>query len=272
MSSVPFRFVHPRWMLDSLEQNKLLPYEQYRLEGDPTRSAAPFFQPLSHTPEKSDASQRPATTSDLAAPAISRAPPQQLITVASEHSVLQANQPIPQRVNFRRDVPGNPLSAAENPNFLRDYLGNSRLHHLSSWRSKFQEHLVQLLNAKNSEHPVAAAPGRDRIVAHVDMDAFFVTVSLLAFPQHVNSPCVVAYGGDHSDVSSCNYVARKAGVRNGMWLRQANDLCPNLVVLPYMFDKYEEVSKKVCWLSNVIFLTHLFSYLACLYNTRTLLR
>jgi len=37
-------------------------------------------------------------------------------------------------------------------------------------------------------------------------------------------------------------VARAHGVRNGMFLRKAIKLCPDLVVIPYDYEGYEEVS------------------------------
>lgn len=46
-----------------------------------------------------------------------------------------------------------------------------------------------------------------------------------------------------SEIASCNYVARKAGLKNGMFIGDALKLCPNLITLPYEFDKYQEVSK-----------------------------
>ena len=45
-----------------------------------------------------------------------------------------------------------------------------------------------------------------------------------------------------SEIASCNYEARKAGIKNGMFLGQAIKLCPNLKTIPYDFDGYKEVS------------------------------
>ena len=39
--------------------------------------------------------------------------------------------------------------------------------------------------------------------------------------------------------------ARKFGVQKGMWLHQAQQICPDLIVLPYDFKAYEEVSNQV---------------------------
>ena len=80
---------------------------------------------------------------------------------------------------------------------------------------------------------------------HVDFDSFFAAVSLKKHPQYVDKPAVVAHGGGSgSEIASCNYPARKFGVKNGMWMKRAQDLCPELKVLPYDFPAYEDASRK----------------------------
>jgi DNA repair protein REV1 len=44
-----------------------------------------------------------------------------------------------------------------------------------------------------------------------------------------------------SEISSCNYPARAKGIKNGMFMSAARDLCPELVILPYDFKLYEEL-------------------------------
>ncbi|XP_076180996.1 rev1 DNA directed polymerase isoform X2 [Ptiloglossa arizonensis] len=48
--------------------------------------------------------------------------------------------------------------------------------------------------------------------------------------------------GSLSEISSCSYEARKAGVKNGMFLGEALKICPNLKTIPYDFEGYKEVS------------------------------
>lgn len=49
------------------------------------------------------------------------------------------------------------------------------------------------------------------------------------------------------EVSSANYEARAFGVRAGMFIADAKRLCPDLIVMPYEFEKYEAISEKVCF-------------------------
>lgn len=51
--------------------------------------------------------------------------------------------------------------------------------------------------------------------------------------------------GGFSEISSCNYPARKLGLRNGMFMVEAVKLCPHLQVLPYDFEQYRVVSDQI---------------------------
>jgi DNA repair protein REV1 len=48
-----------------------------------------------------------------------------------------------------------------------------------------------------------------------------------------------------SEIASCNYIARSHGVRNGMFLGPARKNCPDLKVIQYEFEKYDDCSKKL---------------------------
>ncbi|XP_045030014.1 LOW QUALITY PROTEIN: DNA repair protein REV1-like [Daphnia magna] len=45
-----------------------------------------------------------------------------------------------------------------------------------------------------------------------------------------------------SEIASCSYEARAAGIYNGMFMGAALKLCPSLVAIPYDFEGYKEVS------------------------------
>lgn len=138
-------------------------------------------------------------------------------------------------------------STVVNPDFLEQYYRESRLHHLSTWKADLKAKL-QALAADQSASQKAVnkrVPGARRYILHVDFDSFFVAVSLKKTPQLSDKPAVVAHGaGSGSEIASCNYPARTFGVKNGMWMRTAQVLCPDLVVLPYDFPGYEEASRK----------------------------
>lgn len=48
-----------------------------------------------------------------------------------------------------------------------------------------------------------------------------------------------------SEIASCSYEARAAGVRNGMFLGSARKLCPDIHCVPYQFEEYRKVSQRL---------------------------
>lgn len=74
--------------------------------------------------------------------------------------------------------------------------------------------------------------GKERVVALVDMDCFYVQVEQRFNPELRNKPCVVAQyktwkGGG---IIAVSYEARAHGVTRNMWADDAKKLCPDLQV------------------------------------------
>ncbi|KAM7543286.1 hypothetical protein Aperf_G00000009228 [Anoplocephala perfoliata] len=167
--------------------------------------------------------------------------------------------------------------------YIHQYYSHSRLHHLSKWAADLRD-LVRSLRQKNEEEegekkggvaldeadplrtevqrvqstsksstemilkpvgaPSSSAPTTPRILMHIDMDCFFVSVCLRSRPAFVGLPVAVTHSkgkkaeSSMSEVASCSYEARKFGVKNGMLLGKARALCPDLKTVPYEFDAF----------------------------------
>ena len=137
-------------------------------------------------------------------------------------------------------------SSVVNPGFLKQYYEESRLHHLSAWKAQLKSQIQALAAEKSSSQKLREKrpAGARRYILHADFDSFFVAVSLKAHPEFIDKPVVVAHGGGAgAEIASCNYPARKFGVKNGMWMKQASKMCSDLKVLPYDFTSYEEASR-----------------------------
>ena len=135
---------------------------------------------------------------------------------------------------------------ANNPGFIQKYFASSRLHHLSSWKADLVDFIGNMMKNKASSQ----CDDDYRTIMHIDMDCFFASVGLRDKPHLRDKPVVVAHsiGGvamdfSSSELASCNYIARSKGVKNGMYLGTAKELAPDLVVIPYEFEKYDECTR-----------------------------
>jgi DNA polymerase IV len=94
--------------------------------------------------------------------------------------------------------------------------------------------------------PLEIAADASASILHVDMDAFFVSVELLARPELRGKAVIV--GGQREQrgvVTSASYEARKFGVNSAMALRTAAQLCPHAVFLDRHHELYGQWSNRV---------------------------
>src|SRR5579863_1361156 len=83
-------------------------------------------------------------------------------------------------------------------------------------------------------------------ILHIDMDAFFVSVELLARPELKGLPVIVGGQRDQRGVvTSASYEARRSGVHSAMPLRTAAKLCPRAVFLDGHHELYGQWSDRV---------------------------
>lgn len=109
-----------------------------------------------------------------------------------------------------------------------------------------------------------------RIIAHLDMDAFFASVELLRYPELRGRPVVVGGGRRHQPeettdaatgavtrrfvtlegyvgrgvATTASYEAREFGVHSAMGLMKAAKLAPQAILLPSDFEAYREQSQR----------------------------
>jgi DNA polymerase-4 len=84
-----------------------------------------------------------------------------------------------------------------------------------------------------------------RCVAHLDMDAFYVSVELRRRPELTGLPVIVAGSGPRAVVTTASYEARRFGVGSAMPASRARRLCPGGVFLAPDFAYYRKASREV---------------------------
>lgn len=85
-----------------------------------------------------------------------------------------------------------------------------------------------------------------RKIIHIDMDCYYAAVEMRDNPQYRVVPLAIGGSADSRGViSTCNYIARKYGVRSAMATAYARKLCPDLVLVPGRMALYSEISQQI---------------------------
>jgi DNA polymerase-4 len=85
----------------------------------------------------------------------------------------------------------------------------------------------------------------ERVILHVDMDAFFASVEQLDDPRLRGLPVLVGHDGARGVVAAASYEARRFGCHSAQPMVVAKRLCPQAVVVHGRFERYREISRQV---------------------------
>ncbi len=84
-----------------------------------------------------------------------------------------------------------------------------------------------------------------RVILLADMNAFFASVEQVDQPQWRAKPIALTNGGIGTCIITCSYEARAFGVKTGMHIKQARQLCPDLIQVVSRPQRYAEVSTNI---------------------------
>jgi len=84
-----------------------------------------------------------------------------------------------------------------------------------------------------------------RQIVHMDLDAFYVSCTLLNMPELAGKPLIIGGTSNRGVVTSASYEARKYGVRSAMPTRLALQRCPDAIIIKGDFDLFTKYSNIV---------------------------
>jgi DNA polymerase-4 len=87
------------------------------------------------------------------------------------------------------------------------------------------------------------------MIAHFDLDSFFVSVEILKDPSLKGKAVIVGGHNERGIVTTCTYEARKFGVHSAMPMKTAMRLCPHAIVVS---GTYSEYSRYSAWVTKII--------------------
>ncbi|MFK7794910.1 MAG: DNA polymerase IV [Gammaproteobacteria bacterium] len=85
----------------------------------------------------------------------------------------------------------------------------------------------------------------ERAIVFVDMDAFFASIEQYDHPELCGKPIGITNGEVGTCFITCSYEARKYGIRTGMRINQARQLCPEVIQVPARPYRYAQVSTNI---------------------------
>ena len=79
----------------------------------------------------------------------------------------------------------------------------------------------------------------------IDMNAFFAGIEQLDFPHLQGQPVGITNGMQGTCIITSSYEARSFGIKTGMRVKDALQLCPDFIQRPARPERYAEVSRRI---------------------------
>lgn len=127
----------------------------------------------------------------------------------------------------KNEVKNGVARTANDPNFLAEFYNNSRLHHIATLGASFKHHISRMRESHNGQFPVRdqlklelqqkklskTMPDsiNGKVIMHIDMDCFFVSVGLRTRPKLKGLPIAVTHskGRNANNLQNIDGVNRK---------------------------------------------------------------
>lgn len=210
------KIISPQWIVDCLKEKKILDYTKYLLYTN-CKTSQPKIgfmrkEPVPTAIESTRILQHPNESDDF-----------NCTNILENLNIL--NTIIREDASKQTDVKeenrkGNARTAVD-PNFLTEFYNNSRLHHIATLGAGFKNYVSKLREAHKGNYPArdqlkmisvdqpaSHAINFEKIIMHIDMDCFFVSVGLRSRRHLKGYPIAVT----HSKGAAGNQLKSTAGV------------------------------------------------------------
>ena len=95
-------------------------------------------------------------------------------------------------------------------------------------------------------------PPWSKAIIHVDMNAFFASIEQLDRPELRGRPIGVTNGRQGTCIITSSYEARARGIKTGMRVKEALQLCPEFIQVPARPERYVGVSTAIMDALNAV--------------------
>lgn len=231
------RIISSQWVVDCLSEKRILDYSKYLLyttakESQPKISfkAVENFAKFEPIKQPEPTAIEPIQKVEAKTVRIDFVRNLEILNVAIQNNdkrQVVTLSPEPNDKNTTKiENKKNVACTAINSNFLTEFYNNSRLHHIATLGTSFKNHILKLREQHNGTFPMReqlrqkfnnipseSIPSSAKVIMHIDMDCFFVSVGLRTRPHLKDSyPIAVTHsrGMPYSnDMKSINGVDRK---------------------------------------------------------------
>lgn len=235
------KIVNPQWIVDCLKANRILNYSNYLLYTN-CKESQPKINFTKKQPEaKTEIQTQTENCKKQPNDSYSESPPTQSIfglnlnilngairddedkNESVDNAVIEklgkSTEPI-----ARNEIRKGYARTAVDPNFLSEFYNNSRLHHIATLGASFKHHILRVRETHNGRFPALELLKKNikrshqtnlvigkKLIMHIDMDCFFVSVGLRTRPHLKGYPIAVTHskGQNGNNLQNIEGVDRK---------------------------------------------------------------
>ena len=120
--------------------------------------------------------------------------------IQHDNTILPAAAPVLSKHEYSKHKNNtSPLKAGQD-NFISEYYSNSRLHHLSMWKAELKKFADSIHKKNIVDKKQQHVSNECKLIMHIDLDSFFVSVSLKLNPELVGKPVAVCHSSSQGTI------------------------------------------------------------------------